>query len=87
MVDQLTTAPTPTGTTRDILDDRDLLARLYREGVQREVANHLANGHNVYYCGTGSEANKLFFKTPAGRRFEYRIGADGNEEILREVMP
>jgi len=70
----------------DFVAGRDELARLFREGAQRAVAEQLAAGRPVFSCGTmGDEAGKLFIRTPDGRRFEYRLCPDGSREIVREV--
>lgn len=64
---------------------RDLLIRRFREQVRHDIAAQLAAGHTIYSCGTGDEAGKLFMHTPDGRRFEYRLRADGTREIVREL--
>lgn len=62
------------------------IERLFREQVQRDIAEHLAAGRPVYYGGIGAEANKLFVHMPDGRRFEYRVREDRTREIMREVF-
>jgi len=59
--------------------------RLFREGVQREIAEQLAAGLTVYYCSTQDHPGKLFMLRPDGRRFEYRILEDGSRAIVREI--
>lgn len=72
----------------DFVAGRDGLARLFREGAQRAVAEQLAGGRPVFSPGTmGDETGKLFMRTPDGRRFEYRMYPDGSREIVREVSP
>lgn len=72
----------------DFVAGRDELARLFREGAQRAVAEQLAAGRPVFSRGTmGDEAGKLFIRNPDGRRFEYRLCPDGSREIVREVSP
>jgi hypothetical protein len=86
MVDQLPSIPTPTAAAADdALADRERFMRLFREGVQREVAEQLAAGLTIYSGGTGAEEGKLFIHTPDGRRFEYRVREDGTREIVREL--
>ena len=57
-----------------------------RGAVRREIADHLAAGYTVYYCGTsGEDAGKLFMHRLGDCRFEYRIRTDGTREIVREL--
>jgi hypothetical protein len=71
----------------DFVAGRDELARLFREGAQRAVAEQLAAGRTVFSRGTTSdEAGKLFMRTPDVRRFEYRMCLDGSREIVREII-
>ncbi len=63
-----------------------VIERLFREQVQRDVAEHLAAGRPVYYGGVGADASKLFVHMPDGRRFEYRVREDRTREIVREVF-
>ena len=70
----------------DFMADPDEMMRLFREGVQREIAEQLAAGHTVYYGGIGDDAGKLFMHTPDGRRFEYRMREDGTREVIREIV-
>ncbi len=62
------------------------IERLFREQVQRDIAEHLAAGRPVYYGGVGADAGKLFVQMPDGRHFEYRVREDYTREIVREVF-
>ena len=70
----------------DFMADNDEMIRLFREGVQREVAEQLAAGLTVYYCSAQDHPGKLFMLRPDGRRFEYRVREDGTREIVREIV-
>jgi hypothetical protein len=81
-------APTsvlPNRPPTDFMADPDEMMRLFREGVQREIAEQLAAGQTVYYCSTQDNLGKLFMLRPDGRRFEYRVLEDGTREIVREI--
>lgn len=81
-------APTsvlPNRPPTDVMADPDEMMRLFREGVQREIAEQLAAGYTIYYGGIGDDAGKLFMHTPDDRRFEYCIREDGTREIVREL--
>lgn len=59
------------------------LERLAQVGVQREIAEHKASGHSIFYSRNGIP----IMEQPDGRCFEYRRLEDGTREIIREVEP
>ena len=59
------------------------LERLAQLGVQREIAEHKAKGHPIFYSRNGIP----IMEQPDGSCFEYRRLKDGTREILREVEP
>ncbi len=59
------------------------LERLAQVGVQREIAEHKANGHSIFYSRNGVP----IMEQPDGRCFEYRRLEDGTREIIQEVEP
>lgn len=69
----------------DFAAGRDLLMRRFRAQVRHDISAQIAAGYTIYSCGTGDQAGQLFMHTPDGRRFEYRLRADGTREIVREL--
>lgn len=75
----------------DLLTDgfvtrRSDLLRAASEGVQRIVALQREAGHPTYYSGVGDQSDRLYMHLPDGRRYEYRVHADGVREIVCDVQ-
>ena len=73
-----------TSTTPNImpLEDIEVMARRIEAAAQKQVAEDIARlkamGKPIYY----EIGKKLVREEPDGQKFEYRLLADGSEEIL-----
>jgi hypothetical protein len=76
------TSPTPNVSP---IEDIEVMARRIESAAQKQVAIDIARlkamGKPIHY----EMGNKLIREEADGRKFEYRLGEDGSEEILDEI--
>jgi predicted DNA-binding transcriptional regulator YafY len=76
-----------TSTTPNIssIEDIEVMARRIEAAAQKQVAEDIARlkamGKPIYY----EMGSKLVREESNGSKFEYRLRADGSEEILAEL--